>query len=294
MPIDEITLRYDGDIQQGMDSHVLGEALVGFSDFLSRISLEVYGEDNKFSTNIREVKPGSSVIEALHFMLGDGGKLILAASMDQYPKFLDLITECFSLFKHLDGEQPKNVKKAEKGGLIVENNRGEIINVNIETLNIVSDELTGNATEKFVKRPIAIHGAAKTVEIKIGDEVLTNSNEVGANCFVPIGEAEDDPFVSTIDFKLMVVSPVLYGDGKWRLHDGSRSFWASIEDEEFLSNVTDGSKERFGNGDILFVRLRSEQVRIKRRLRTNHFIEEVYDHEIPEKYEQSHLFDEAD
>jgi hypothetical protein len=80
------------------------------------------------------------------------------------------------------------------------------------------------------------------------------------------------------DQYLTIRTVVLEGDGKWRFSDGRNTFRAEVADPRFLQRVKQG-RERFGRGDILSVRLRSRQEKIKGQLRTTHVIEEVFSHE---------------
>ena len=55
-----------------------------------------------------------------------------------------------------------------------------------------------------------------------------------------------------------IISPVLEGDTKWRLHDGSATFSATIKDREFLREVESGAIS-FRNGDSIKAEMRFHQ-----------------------------------
>lgn len=62
---------------------------------------------------------------------------------------------------------------------------------------------------------------------------------------------------------LILEGPVFKEGNKWRFYDGQNSFYAEIEDREFLEQVNAG--KRFGKGDILRadVRIRQRQSGMK-------------------------------
>jgi hypothetical protein len=80
--------------------------------------------------------------------------------------------------------------------------------------------------------------------------------------------------------KVLLIESVVFKDGnKWRVHDGQYPFFASLDDEEFLSKVNAG--ERFGKGDVLVVDLRQIQTVDAGTLKTENHIVKVLEHRAP-------------
>ncbi len=79
-------------------------------------------------------------------------------------------------------------------------------------------------------------------------------------------------------------------DNKWYVNDGQSSFYVLVEDDEFLSDINAGKE--FAKGDILKVRIRREQFynQDEKKLKTEHFIEEVLEHVKPQRHLQGNLF----
>lgn len=86
---------------------------------------------------------------------------------------------------------------------------------------------------------------------------------------------------------LNIISLSFKDKNKWYVNDGQSSFYATIEDLDFLRRVDEN--EEFRKGDILRVLIRREQfLNEEQKLRTEYFIENVIEHKKP--YEQMSLF----
>jgi hypothetical protein len=101
----------------------------------------------------------------------------------------------------------------------------------------------------------------------------------------PAAEAEtlcgDAEIVSdTTSKKLLLIESLTFKDGnKWRVHDGTATFHASIEDKAFLGSIDAG--ERFGKGDVLVVDLRQVQSIVGAKLINESIIVKVWEHRQP-------------
>jgi len=90
----------------------------------------------------------------------------------------------------------------------------------------------------------------------------------------------DDDVVFTTSVNIVNLS---FKEGnKWFVNDGQSSFYAIVEDEEFLSKI-DNSVVEFSKGDILRVKIRREQFFSPddEKLKIENYIEEVLKHDKP-------------
>ena len=92
----------------------------------------------------------------------------------------------------------------------------------------------------------------------------------------------DEPLSdSTTQGVVLKIESAVFKDGnKWRFTDGSRSFFAAIEDTDFLSRI-DSGEERFGKSDILIVDLRQIQFAIDGELKSEYRIVRILEHRLP-------------
>ncbi len=278
-----IELKYLGrvlDKEEGMDAYDVAEAIDGFADFVITLAHAVYGTDTPTRLNIRGVPKGSLDIQ---FVLDTMG--VAMPLLGHVGGLLGAVNQSIALLKHLKGSQPKTATHVDGGSVQVENNDGQITVVNGDIYNVVLTSDLGKQTEQFLGRPL--HKTADAVEVRVASQIAAIANRNNADSFVSLGKGE--PLAThTSETYLTIQTVVLEGDGLWRFSDGRNKFRAAINDAVFLKRVSSGS-ERFGRGDILRVKLRSVQEKIKGELRTTHTVEQVLEHQ-PYSGGQSTLF----
>jgi hypothetical protein len=84
--------------------------------------------------------------------------------------------------------------------------------------------------------------------------------------------------VSSTDTRLVLVAPSFQEGNKWRVSDGSRTIFVSIEDPRFVHAVQSG-REAFRKGDLLHVELQTRQWLEGTNLKAEHAILKVHRHE---------------
>lgn len=169
---------------------------------------------------------------------------------------------------------PKSVKKADRGGVYVENNHGNIIVVDQLTAKIVLEGNVSQPAEKFVRRPL-IESASHLIIKSDGVEVASVTQDEAVN-FLPV-QSGDVLVENKSDIYITVATTIFEGKGKWRFNDGRMTFSAEIEDQVFLDRVAKGL-ETFRKGDTLFARVRSTQKKIRGKLKADFAVEEVLSH----------------
>lgn len=268
----------------GMDAGKMADSIRGFADFVEIATKEYLGSKTVVKPKVLSVKPGSTIIQILPDIMQISADLLkepagTAATLMGVVGYYQFIEKCFKLYEHLKGEAPKEVKQVKnvKNSAYAEvtNNTGDVMTVNIGTLNVVLDPTAGKSAAKFAGRAIRKKGESLT--ISANENELVSVTKENADYFKVIPEGRHI-LESTVDIQLRIVVPVFEGRQKWKFNDGRNTFPAEIEHEDFIEGVDTG-EERFGKNDIIFVRLRSVQRRINGKLHTDHFIEEVYEHE---------------
>lgn len=112
----------------------------------------------------------------------------------------------------------------------------------------------------------------RTAETEIELEVAEDDVE---SFDVPT-EVEEALFDTRMTMAVSIAAPAFVEDNKWRLSDGERTFFASIEDKNFLQRVDDG--EPFRKGDILEAEMHITQTRTETGLHTDWTVERVVQH----------------
>jgi hypothetical protein len=83
---------------------------------------------------------------------------------------------------------------------------------------------------------------------------------------------------SFTDTRLVIVSPSFIRQNKWKFFDGAKNFFATIQDEQFITAVQNGT-EVFRKGDMLRVSLKTLQWMESGKLKIKYTVEEVFSHE---------------
>ena len=184
------------------------------------------------------------------------------------------------LTKFLRGTFPTKVYEDDDGRLKIY--RGDkYIKAEKAVLDLYKDYKTRKALEKVIQSPLE---EGKVEEIAL--------NQPGSPDFTVVHLSEREYFTApdleredVNEYKYtayLSINRLSFKEGnKWNVFDGANSINVTVEDENFLSSVDDGSR-RFGKGDRLKAKIRVEQFEVDNGLRTEYFIEEVLDHEPPE------------
>jgi hypothetical protein len=92
--------------------------------------------------------------------------------------------------------------------------------------------------------------------------------------------AEEEDVLSDEEREMWVqIAAVSFEGRKWRLSEGNLTFWATIEDDRFLTDV-DEAREHFAAGDMLRCRIRIVQTRRPGGgLQTEYHVLEVLEHQ---------------
>ena len=219
--------------------------------------MRLYGRGASIQTTVRPFQYGSFEIEFLYRIASPENMDILICALVSPSELLKILKETVQLFKHLGGSPPKKVEPTVENRCNVENNHGVVIQCQKVVLDAALDRDIGMAAESFVRRPL--RNSAERVEITAAENLIAQIQRDESEDFRPLAE-DDELTENKARILLKIETAVFEGRRKWRFSDGSSSFSAEVEDEEFLSRVR-SDEERFGKGDTLLVDLRTTQNR---------------------------------
>ena len=105
--------------------------------------------------------------------------------------------------------------------------------------------------------------------------VVVVSREESSEFKTPPAAADEDAETESGEqIMLARIVSLNFEDGKWRLSDGTNTFWASIEDEDFLSRI-DRGETSFTKGDTLRIQYRLKQTVKGGKLATEYIVSKV-------------------
>jgi hypothetical protein len=270
-----------------MDAEDVASAIEGFAA-IARIAAKVsFGDDSRVEFKVKAVRSGSITIA---FLLEAGGVAqtllsALPAGPTSIPDVLQLIKGWLSLLKHLQGKPPSSVQKMiNSAGVQIQNSSGEIKIYQPIVYNTFNHYDIGRHSER-VARPLK--RAADNLEVKVKRKTIANVNRKEIPAFKSVRKVEE-ALEQESTVLLKVVAPVFEGKAQWRFSRGKNTITATVLDADFLAKVQTG-QESFRAGDILKVRLRSQQQRVGDEIKDYHFVEEVLSHELPAAEHQPKL-----
>lgn len=181
----------------------------------------------------------------------------------------------------LKGRRPSRIEyQGDKAVFILEHSEQvETLEVDLAVGKLYSTKTIRQSLSKVVK-PLAREGIDYFAAGRdsVAEVVITKDQ---AADFFDLDDAAEIVSDTTSDRALLQIESAVFKDGnKWRLNDGTTSFFAEITDETFLAKVESG-EERFGKGDVLIVTLRRIQTITDNGLKSEYRIEHVHEHREP-------------
>lgn len=273
---EQLALKYSGPaVDDGqMDAYEAAAGIIAFADFIAIAARAAYGEQAKIKTEVRAFEHGSFRVQ---FALDFGGILATLFSGVASPKDMyELIRQSFEAWKHLQGENPTSTTMLQDGSIQLENTHGQVSIFRAETINIITNPDAANAAQRFAAKPLS--QGMDSVSISHGNEQIADANTSDAS-YIGVLIARETLTENLITQWVLLESPVFRDGNKWRFSDGSTSFWADVEDRDFLDQVESG--RRFGKGDRMLVEMRLRQSGTITSLKQERSVVRVIDHKPP-------------
>jgi hypothetical protein len=132
---------------------------------------------------------------------------------------------------------------------------------------------------KAIERVVAplLHQGIDTFKIRHKGKDSLEAAQDEAKYFIASTEHEGET-VSSSDTRVVIVAPSFQEGNRWRVSDGSRTIFVSIEDPQFVHGVQTG-EEAFRKGDPLHVELQTRQWLEGKELKAEYAIVKVHHQE---------------
>lgn len=271
-----IALRYTGPaVDSGlMDVYEASTNMIAFSEFVVLAAKLEFGESVDARAQVAGFGRGSFVTDLVFNVAGATAAVFSEMSPKQ---FLETIKEAIEIWKHLKGSPPAKVEPTTAQTCTVTNNNGQVIQVSTQSLNLVFSDRGGASVKRFIHDALERPGM-EAVEIAADRKELTaRITQAESAYFVPVAPSETITD-AVVRMGLVLEAPVFKEGNKWRFFDGQQSFYADIEDKEFLARVNAG--ERFGKGDVLFADVRISQRQSGMKLSAERTLVRVHEHKV--------------
>jgi hypothetical protein len=285
---------YDGPAlkEHRMDVRDLAPALVAFADLFTAANKEINGDAAEVRIQVNaSFKAGSfgiDLVASQHLLSqikdifsGNGATAIANGwTIMQIVGITGtgLAGGLLGLLRLLKGRRP--VKIEQKGDVAtVWISQTETIDVERNVIRLYRNSVVRTSLEKVVS-PLERDGITDFGVVVNDAIVLAVHDDEIASFSAATSDADAEIVSDTTSRKLLLIESLAFKDGnKWRVHDGTATFHASIEDREFLDEIDAG--ERFGKGDVLVVDLRQVQSIVSAKLVNESIIVKVWEHRQP-------------
>jgi len=284
-----ILLRYRGPaVDDGtMDVYDAAKNMVAFSDYVVAATHQVYGQDVVVRAEVSAFQRGSFETDLLFQVVGMAATVLSASPA--IDSVITAVKQSLELFVFLKGEAPSKIEHRDDRSINVINNNGNVMQVNIESLQITLDVKAAQAAEVFVGEALSKPGVSQ-IEISSEGQHVTRATHEEARFFHPI--ADETPVVEQIvQLGLLIETPSFKDGNKWVMWDGGSSLRFAMEDEAFVARIDNG--EAFRKGDILICDVRVTQTKVSGALKIQRAIVKVRDHKIAHEQTEMKLGDRA-
>jgi hypothetical protein len=284
--VDEFSVKFTGPTLENhtIDVRILAPSLLALADALKSAQKELSPDSPAPAIEIKATRPGSFDValvatttflqEAVSLFSGEPVTAFLNAT-----GIASLLAWAMKILVkiHQHGK-PTHQTPLESGDVNLEWADGTTMTVPANSVKLVGHPETRKHLKDFVD-PVNEEGF-DSLDLKTkASSVTVKPDDLPA---FEIPDVPDREETSSIRRTILRISqPTLNGSYVWRVNDGTNTFTASMEDENFQRAIKDGT-ERFGDGDQLIVDLKEVQfTRADGSLRTDRKIVKVYDHTRP-------------
>ena len=278
----DFTLTYDGPALQNheMDVRDLAPAMLAVGELFDAMNLLLNGETAEVQINVRAHETGCfTVVFDILQSWRDGAIALLtgdyATAAINLKELLITGTCLVWWIKNYRGKSPDRVEKLS-GNMIRVFYEGKSFDVPLALLRLYQDLAVRTALEKVVYLPLQNKGI-NLVEFGPRTKPAQRIESADADSFKAPVIPETVLVSDTREAAFSIVSLAFKEDNKWRLHDGSNSVSATIEDEEFLGRVN-RNQIRFAKGDVLVCEVEFTQRQTGKGLVTENIVKKVKRH----------------
>lgn len=288
MPEAAFGVTYDGPaLTDGrMAVRDLAPALLALGDLFADASTLLYPDQEPISLNIEATQEGSFVVDLVLHAAGDGWKQVIHLFGSDEAQALANVKELvigggvglFAFIKWVGKRRIKKREKALKPGYIkltLEDGASMEIPGGVYSL---YERLTVRRKIKEVVAPLSKEGIERiTFSEESRTELLTIS-KAELPIYDDLPEVKESPLLERETEMVLSIASVAFVEGnKWKLSDGEHTFFAALEDEDFIRRVENGL-EAFRKGDMLQCKIRITQSQKDGKLNSEYVVLEVVKH----------------
>ena len=265
-----------------MEVRELAPALLALGEIFQEVNVLANPDGPPVSLDVRATDGGSFEIHLLLAQADGWIKQVVGLfSSDDATALANVIAYVtgaaglFALIRSLHRRRVIRQERPEPGIVRLVFDDGTTLDVPSVVLDLYQSSRLREHARDIVK-PLSQEGVDR-VEIAVDNDperVVVLKDQVTA---FDVPEAPDLAIGDRETDMALTIASIAFNEGnKWRLSDGDRTFWAAVEDTDFLDRVEAG--EPFRKGDILRCQLRVQQWQTEDGLKTDYSVIRVVEH----------------
>lgn len=280
----EFSIIYDGEaVEDGsIDAKDLAPALLAFAELIDETAPLTEGSASHYSLRVRsDFERGCFEVHLELAKLYEGFvSLFTGPDATAWSSFFQIIgisgaVGIFQLLKRAKGRKPTTVTIETSQRVTVTFDGEDPISLERGVFALFNNPKARKAIEAVIN-PLFGRGI-NLFKLRHKGQDTVEVTKAEAQYFVAPTE-QDGETISEVDTRVVLLAPSFKPGNKWRVSDGGRSIFVSIEDSGFEQAVQTGN-EAFRKGDILHVRLQTRQWLDGTELKAEHAIVKVNRHE---------------
>lgn len=287
--IERFHVVYDGPAltEHQMDVRDLAPALVAFADLFAAVNKQVNGGSAEVRVQVKNFKSGSfgiDLVASQHLLsqikdIFAGSSATAICNAHSIMSMIGLVGGggLISVLRRLRGRHPVRIER-NRDAADVWVTETEVVHVGAQVFELYQNVDVRTSLAKVLS-PLERDGITGFGVIS-DDQVVLNLHDDEVCAFGSATTGLTEIVSTAVLRKMLQIESLTFKDGnKWRVHDGMATFYASIEDQEFIAKIDGG--QRFGKGDVLIVDLRQVQSVGGGRLMYESAIVKVLEHREP-------------
>lgn len=283
MAVAEFGVSYDGPALATAEMAVrdLAPALLALGELFHDASRVAYPDRSAVALKIKATSEGSFLIdlilEAEHgwenfrdFFSGD-----MASALANLIEIVIGAGGLFALIRTLGRRRIKGRRHgAEPMTIVLELDDGSAITIHAQAYELYLN-VSARRHARDVVEPLRREGV-DALEFRRDKQTTLQVTQSDVDSF-QVPEPETEALLEDERELIVAIAAVTFVEGnKWRLSDGNSTFFAAIDDRQFLDRVQQG--EPFRNGDMLRVAMRITQTRDADGLHSDYLVTRVLEH----------------